>query len=138
MQQNQDNRDAMIELVPDFGISLLHAWGLPEWPREAVARYFLWDKCCVFALMDNEEGGLDGHMAMDPPSRRRSREACQAFLYHWGHYAIRVPVLMSHRHARNVVRKVGFVESPPQQVQLVDGSMAEVIFLRRGPNGRSD
>lgn len=138
MQPNQDNSDAMIELVPDFGINLLHAWGLPEWPREAVARYFLWDKCCVFALMDNDEGGLDGHMAMDPPSRRRSREACQAFLYHWGHHAIRVPVLMSHRHARNVVRKVGFVESPPQQVQLVDGSMAEVIFLRRGPNGRSD
>lgn len=128
----------MIELIPDSGVDLLHAWGLPEWPRHVEAKYFLWEKCCVFAIMANDEGGIDGHMAMDPPRRRRSREACLAFLAHWGHYAIRVPVLMDHRHARNVVRKVGFVESPPQLVQLADGREAEIIFMRRGPNGRSN
>lgn len=127
----------MIELIPDSGVALLHAWGLPEWPREAVAKYFLWERCCVFAIMANDEGGIDGHMAMAPPSRRRSREACLAFLDHWGEYQIRVPVLASHRHARNVVKKVGFVEYPPEQVELVGGEMAEIIFLRRGPNGRS-
>ncbi|WPJ70617.1 hypothetical protein [Escherichia phage vB-Eco-KMB41] len=54
----------MIELVPDSGVDLLHAWGLPEWPRHVEAKYFLWEKCCVFAIMANDEGGIDGHMAL--------------------------------------------------------------------------
>lgn len=128
----------MEELHPETGIRLLHSWGLPEWPSEAEARYFLWDRCCVFAIMANTEGGIDGHMAMDPPKRRRSREACQAFLEHWGHLPIRVPVLGTHRHARNVVRKVGFREYPPERVELLSGEVAEVIFLRRPAYGWRD
>lgn len=128
----------IVELVSDFGVNLLHAWDLPEWPREAVARYFLWNECCAVAIMGNDEGGLDVHMAMDPPSRWRSREACLFFRDMLDDYALRIPVLATHRSARNVAKKVGFVEYPPEVVELVGGEMAEIIFLRRGPNGRSN
>lgn len=125
----------MEELIEETGIRLLRAWGLPEWPDGAPARYFLWDRCCVFAITENEEGGIDGHMAMYPDARRKSRAACLAFLDHWGHLPIRVPVLGTHRHARNVVKKVGFVESPPVNVELITGEHAEIIFLRRPAYG---
>lgn len=128
----------MRELTKEQGITLLHAWGLPEWPEVAEARYFLWDNCCVFAIMANDEGGIDGHMAMLPEKRRYSRDACKAFIDHWGHYPIRVPVLASHRHAKNVVKKVGFTEYPPEQVELVTGETVEIIFLRRQAHGRRD
>lgn len=129
----------MEELHPETGIRLLHRWGLPEWDDHGIpVKYFLWDRCCVFAIMENEEGGIDGHMAMDPPKRRRSREACRAFLDHWGHLPIRVPVLGTHSNARNVVRKVGFREYPPERVRLASGEVAEVIFLRRPAYGWRD
>jgi len=125
----------MEELHPETGIRLLHRWGLPEWPAEAEARYFLWDRCCVFAIMANAEGGIDGHMAMFPAARRKSRAACLAFLDHWGHLPIRVPVLGTHSHAKNVVKKVGFVEYPPERVELLTGEVVDVIFLRRPAYG---
>lgn len=125
----------MEELHPETGIRLLHRWGLPEWPGEAEARYFLWDRCCVFAIMANAEGGIDGHMAMFPAARRKSRAACLAFLDHWGHLPIRVPVLGTHSHAKNVVKKVGFVEYPPERVELLTGEVVDVIFLRRPAYG---
>lgn len=129
----------MLQLIPPaMGVSLMREWGIPEWPDEVQgAEYWLFDHCGVFAVHPNEEGGIDGHMSMRPGDRFKSRKMCREFIEKWGHLPIRVPIEISRRHVKNVVLKMGgFVESEPQEVELIDGTTATIFFLRRGQHGQ--
>ena len=55
------------------GIKLMHKWGLIEWPS-VDAEYWLWDGCCIFAIMYHGEIA-DMHMAMERKRRGESDTA---------------------------------------------------------------
>ncbi|ATI16426.1 hypothetical protein [Klebsiella phage vB_KpnS_IME279] len=121
----------------DYGAALMRAWGVPEWPENDVCTYWLWGECGIFAINANEEGGLDGHMAMRPGFRKYVREALADFMAKFGSVPIRAPILPGHEGVRNCLRRFGFVESDPQQVELITGQKVQMIFMRRPPNGRN-
>lgn len=133
----------MLEKIsPHEGVLLLREWGIHEWPDEVPgAEYWLFsfsagDGCGVFAVHNNDEGGIDGHMAMRRDARWLSRQMCREFIDKWGHLPIRVPIDISRKHVKNVVLKMGgFIESEPQEVVLIDGTISTVFFLRRGKHG---
>lgn len=129
----------MIELrkVPeDYGATLFRAWGVPEWPENIVCTYWLWEESGIFAINANEEGGLDGHMAMRPGHRHKVREALASFMHEFGGVPIRAPILPGHERVQNALRRFGFVAYAPQQVELITGEKVSMIFMRRPPDGR--
>lgn len=128
----------LVRIRPELGAQLMREWGIPEWPEDVPdAEYWHFEGRGVFCIHPNEEGGIDGHMAMCPGFRHHSRRMCREFIEKWGHLPIRVPIEISRRHVKNVVLKMGgFVESEPQEVPLIDGTTATVFFLRRLPYGQ--
>lgn len=62
----------------DNGAELMRKWGVPEWPTMD-AEYYLWDDCCVFAIM-RHDNIADLHMAMAFRRRGESLKALREML----------------------------------------------------------
>lgn len=118
------------------GAELFRLWGVPEWPENIVCTYWLWSDCAIFAINMNSEGSIDGHLAMPPGQRHKVRDALSAFMAEFGRVPIRAPILPGHERVRNALKRFGFVESPPEQVELITGERTQMIFMRRPPDGR--
>ena len=129
----------LIQISTQEGGRLMREWGVTEWPDDVPpsSQFWLFNDCGVFCVHNNEEGGIDGHMAMRKDARRYSRQMCREFMEKWGHFPIRVPIAEHRKHVKNVVLKMGgFVESPVDRVLMHDGTYENYFFLRRLPHGR--
>jgi len=121
------------------GEKLMRRWGVADWVDPG-AEYALWDDCCVFALVQQDDF-VDIHMAMDPLRHKECRRAGAEILRLVGHNRLRAIILPDRVKVCNYARRMGFGERTTQTLQTIDGRESAFFIMWREPgeyDGRSD
>ncbi|MEQ1967267.1 hypothetical protein ABLA30_09620 [Xenorhabdus nematophila] len=113
------------------GSQLMRLWGVPSWV-EPGAEYYLWEGCCVFALV-KQDGFYDIHIAMDKRRRKDSRIAGAAILKRFGNHKLRAAILVDREHVCHYAAKMGFSSPTKQLIPLMDGSLVTSFIMWREP-----
>jgi len=121
------------------GQALMRLWGVEGW-RDPGARYFLWNGCCVFALV-RQDGFYDIHMAMNRAKRSECRKAGKEILRLFGMNKLRAVILTDRPHVCNYATRMGFGKRTNEILTTIEGRHSDFFIMWREPgeyDGRSD
>jgi hypothetical protein len=111
------------------GQGLMRLWGVPSWPGVG-GDYWLWHGVGVFIVI--EKGAhVDLHMAMKKGERHRCRDAVADVLALIGPREIHAPIRIEHKQVCNLARKFGFHFDGVVIMEFLDGSIGNVIMMKR-------
>lgn len=113
------------------GQGLMRLWGVKSW-IDPGAEYYLWDGCCIFALV-NQNGFVDIHMAMNKLRLRECRKAGAAILSEFGHNKLRAVILDEHIKVKNYARRMGFGAAIKGVVILANNTLTSAYIMWREP-----
>lgn len=109
----------------------MRLWGVSSWVDPG-AKYFLWDGCCIFALV-NQGDFYDIHIAMDKRKWRMCREAGAAILSLFGMIRLRAVILPDRPKVCNYARRMGFGERTIETLRTTDGRESAFFIMWREP-----
>lgn len=113
------------------GVQLMRLWGVGSWVDPG-AEYYLWDGCCVFALV-KQDGFSDVHLAMNRSRWRECREAGKSFLSVFPRMRLRAIILPDRPHICNYAKRMGFGPPETKLMQTIEGSLAPFFVMWREP-----
>lgn len=122
----------MEKLSRSDGVRLMRLWGVTNWP-DVDADYRLWGGCGVFAIIQGD-GFTDIHMAMDERGRMLCRDAVSSLLSMLegqGVREVRAMIEVSYRQVCNLAIKMGFHHCGMIVGRRLDGTITEVIEMRK-------
>lgn len=122
----------MERIASNEGVRLMRLWGLSEWP-DVEADYWLWNGCCVFAIMRHGDMA-DLHMAMAEGKRFRSGKAVNdmlAMLGNNGVLEVRALIEESRKKVCHFAVRMGFRFRSKFAGLGHDGAISNVIDMRR-------
>ncbi|HGY1166566.1 TPA: hypothetical protein ACNUZQ_002139 [Citrobacter braakii] len=96
------------------------------------AEYYLWEGCCVFALV-RQCGYFDIHIAMDKRRWRECRNAGASILKLFGMYKLRAVILTDRPKVCNYARRMGFCERTTETLTTTDGRESAFFIMWREP-----
>ncbi len=106
-------------------------WGVESW-SDPGAEYFLWDGCCVFAVV-NQGKFSDVHLAMNKRRWRDCRDAGAAFLSAFGMRKLRAVILPDRPKICNYARRMGFGDLTTETLITVNGGESSFLIMWREP-----
>lgn len=109
----------------------MHLWGISSWVDPG-AEYYVWDGCCVFALVFHH-GFADVHIAMNRIRWRECRKAGADFLDEFGRNKLRAVILPDRPHICNYAKKMGFGPPETKTIQTAEGSLSPFFVMWREP-----
>ncbi|EKN6047526.1 hypothetical protein DVQ90_05130 [Yersinia enterocolitica] len=121
------------------GVQLMRLWGVDSWV-EPGAEYYLWDGCCVFALVRQNDFN-DVHLAMNKERWRDCRKAGKSFLSLFGSSLLRAVILADRPHICNYAIRMGFSQLETKLMQTSKGEVSSFFVMWRNPGeyyGRSN
>lgn len=129
----------MTRIDPITGTQLMRLWGVGSW-ADPGAEYYLWDGCCVFAMVP-QDGFNDVHLAMNKKRWRECRKAGKDFLSMFGNGKLRAVILPDRPRVCNYASRMGFGPPETKLMQTIEGSLAPFFVMWREPGeyyGRSN
>lgn len=121
------------------GQGLMRLWGVDSW-SDPGAEYFLWDGCCVFALV-YQEAFYDIHIAMDKTRWKDCRCAGAEILKEFGGNRLRAVILPDRPAVCNYAKRMGFSGPEIEKHTTTNGRESDFYIMWREPgeyHGRSD
>lgn len=112
------------------GQGLMRLWGVHSWPS-IDADYQMWNNAGIFALIDHGDH-VDIHMAMKKGERHRCRDAVSDILNLIGNREIHAIIRIEHKQVCNLARKFDFKFDEVIVMEFLDGSIGNVIVMKRG------
>jgi hypothetical protein len=113
------------------GSQLMRMWGVDSWVDPG-AEYFLWNGCCVFALV-NQGYFLDIHIAMDRKRWKECRLAGAEILKLFGMHRLRAVIITDRPKVCNYARRMGFGDRTIQTLTTTDGRESAFFIMWREP-----
>lgn len=113
------------------GQGLMRLWGVESWVDPG-ADYFLWNGCCVFALVP-QHGYFDIHIAMDKRRWNECRDAGADILKLFGMNKLRAVILTDRPKVCNYARRMGFGERTTETLTTTDGRESAFFIMWREP-----
>lgn len=112
------------------GQGLMRLWGVPSFPL-VEGGHLLWNGVGIFVCIDFGDH-VDLHMAMKPGERHRCRDAVSDVLAMIGDREIHAPIRVEHKQVCNLARKFDFKYEGTVIMEFLDGSIGNVIIMKRG------
>lgn len=113
------------------GQELMRLWGIDSW-HDPGADYFLWEGCCVFALV-KQNGFFDIHIAMEKRRWRDCRKAGSQILKMFGMHLLRAVILPDRPAVCNYARRMGFSGQKTEIHKTTDGRESAFFIMWRKP-----